>query len=128
MLSFIGAIVGSMIGVFGSIWVFRKSTRDLELAEIRRQKVECLVNISGLRFVISKNQPRRDDYATKLMFELNKIPVLWSDDLTTLRALRDFIDDKTDDRLLTLIRTLGQTTKFQMHNLSDADIRKTFLV
>jgi hypothetical protein len=124
----IGAIVGSTIGVLGAIWIFKKSTNELELVEIRRQKVECLVNIAGLRFVLSMGQPRREEYASKLMFELNKIPILWSDDVATLSMLRDFNADRTNDRLFKLIRSLGETTKFPMQNLIDADIRTTSIV
>ena len=123
-----GAIVGGVLAVWGSIQAVKATTRDLELAEIRRQKVECLANLSGLRFTINDGQPQLDVYKSQLMFELNRIPILWSEDPATLRDLRDFYAERTNDRFFKLIRSLGRTTKFPMENLSDADIRQIFLV
>lgn len=66
------------------------------------------------------------------MFEINKIPILWSDDQTVLKNSRDFLAearaDKRDERFNTLFRSLGTKTNFQLDNLSDDDLKKLFLL
>ena len=60
----LGAIVGGFMTVFGSMKVLSTSMANLERAEIRRLKVECLSNLVGLskpaiikpRFWASLNQ------------------------------------------------------------------------
>lgn len=63
-----------------------------------------------------------------MMFEMNRIPMLWSDDAATLKDLRDFYAERNNDRLLKLLRSMSKKTKFQLENLSDTDIRNIFLV
>lgn len=66
------------------------------------------------------------------MFEINKIPILWSDDQTVLKSMRDFLGEakpeKKDERFTALFRSLGKKTNFQIDNLSDDELRKIHLL
>jgi len=126
--SLVSVVVGAVLGFSGSFFIFHETQKDLEVMEIRRQKVDCLANLSGLRFVIGEEHQQLDEYRSRLMFEMNRIPMLWSDDPSVLKDMRDFYADRTNDRLIKLIRGMGKTTKVSLENLSDADIRDIFLV
>ena len=103
-----GAIVGGVFTVWGAIQTFRRTSQDLESAEIRRQKVECLVSLTGLRFVIG-GIPVSDEYKSKFMYEMNKIPSLWANDPEVMKNLRDFHAENNNDRFILLLRNLGRT-------------------
>lgn len=124
----VGAVVGGGLAVWGSIRAVRESAKDLELVEIRRQKVDCLATLTGLRFVTADGQPQLDEYRSRFMFEMNRIPMLWCDDTAVLKEMRDFYADRTNERFVKLFRSMGQTTKFPISNLSDADLRNVFLM
>ena len=97
---------------------------------MRRQKLDCIATLSGLRFLVERSVVLRpEEHRAKLAFELNRMLVLWSDDPKALRAIRDFYaDSKSVPRLVTLLRTLGKTTLFPMDNLSDSDLKAIFKV
>lgn len=124
----IGALVGGGFTVWGAIKAVEKASHDLEATEIRRQKVECITAITGLRWVISDGQSQPDEYKARLMYEMNKIPSLWADDQEVMKNLRDFHADRTNERLILLLRKLGNSTKLSTGKLSDADIRTIFLM
>jgi hypothetical protein len=121
----VSSIIGGILAMVGAVWAVRKASKDLELDEIRRSKVECLSNLIGLRYTISKSVLTREDMSRR-SFELNRIPILWSDDPEVLKAIRDFHAAQTDGRLIALIRAMGKTSRFQMENLADADISSIF--
>jgi hypothetical protein len=121
-----GAIVGGLLAAWGAIRAVEKTSQDLESTEIRRQKVQCLVALYGLRWVISDAPNPPDDYKAKFNYEMNKIPTLWAADLEVMKNLRDFYADKNNERLIHLLRTLGNTTALPTEKLGDADIRSVF--
>ena len=122
----LGAIVGGLLAARGAIMAVEKAASDLETTEIRRQKVECLVNLYGLRWVISDALNLPDEYKSKLNYEFNKLPVLWGDDAEVMKNLRDFNAERNNERLILLLRNLGKTTKLPVDALGDADISKVF--
>ncbi|MGD0939524.1 MAG: hypothetical protein ABR905_07405 [Terracidiphilus sp.] len=124
----LGAILGALVAGFFTVWAVRKSSQDLEANEIRRQKIECIIALTGLRWVISNGPAQPNEYKAKLMYEMNKIPSLWADDPEVMKNLRDFSADRTNPRFVLLLRNLGTTTKLSTGKLSDADYCNTFLV
>jgi hypothetical protein len=62
------------------------------------------------------------------MYELNKIPSLWADDAEVMMNFRDFYADRTNPRLIRLLRSLGTATKLSTGNLSDTDLNSIFLM
>jgi hypothetical protein len=125
----LGAIVGGAFTVKAAIKAVEKTSEDLESTEIRRQKVECIVALHGLRWVVSKEQDQFITYRADFITELNRVQSLWADDLEVMKNLRDFYAQPGDDRrLFLLLRTLGGTTKLQTDRLSDADLRNIFTI
>lgn len=128
----IGAVVGGALTVWGSLKTLNMTMSNLERAEIRRMKVECVVNLAGLRFIFSEARPGlvpipADAEIVKLMFELNRIPILWADDAEVLKAVHDFHAEPTNkDRLFAIIRRTANTTSLHTSNLADADINAVF--
>jgi hypothetical protein len=119
----LGAIVGGLFTVWGAIKAVKMTSEDLESAEIRRQKVTCLVSLLGLRFVISDIPSVPDEYKSRFMYQMNKIPCLWADDPEVMKNLRDFHAERNNDRFLLLLKNMGRTTKVSIERLSDADLR-----
>jgi hypothetical protein len=124
----LGALVGGKMAVRGAISAVERAVMTTEETEIRRLKVECLTNLTGLRFVITEGQSRLDEYLSRAMFEMNKIAVLWSDDPEVLKNMRDFYAERSNTRIVTLIRSMGKSTKFPLDSLSDADLTSVFLM
>ncbi len=112
----------------GAIKAVKMTSQDLEAAEIRRQKVGCLVALAGLRFTISNNPLVPDEYKSRFMYEMNKIPSLWADDPEVMKNLRDFHAENNNDRFVLLLRNLGRTTKISTEKLSDADFKTVSLL
>jgi hypothetical protein len=123
----VGALIGGGLTVWGAIKAVKIASCDLGLAEIRRQKVLCVTALVGFRWVIAEGQPS-SEWKAKFISELNKVPTLWSDDPEALRTIRDFLADRTNERLTALIRSLGNSTSLAINNLSDADLRNVFLL
>ena len=67
-----------------------------------------------------------DEYKAKFNYEMNKITALWADDPEVMKNLRDLYAEQNNDRLILLLRNLGNTTKLSTAKLSDADIRSIF--
>jgi hypothetical protein len=124
----LGAIVGGSFTVWGAIKAVKMTSQDLESAEIRRQKVECLVSLTGLRFVIGNNSSALDEYKSRFMYQINKIPSLWADDSEVMKNLRDFHAENNNDRFILLLKNLGRTTKVATDRLSDADLKTVSLL
>ena len=125
----LGAVVGGTMTVFGSRKVLSTSMANLERAEIRKLRVECVTNLAGLRFLFGDVLPPgqsaipADAELVKFMFEMNRIPMLWADDPEVMNALRNFsADTGNKDKLFAIIRATGKTTSLGVHNLSDVDM------
>jgi hypothetical protein len=107
----VGAIVGGGCSIWASAWATKKASKNLETSEIRRQKVKCIVVLTGLRWVIGNDQSVPNEYKARLLFELNKIQSLWADDPQVMKGLKDFYTERTNPRFISLLRHLGTTTK-----------------
>jgi uncharacterized membrane protein len=121
----ISSIIGGILAMVGAVWAVRKTSRSLELDEIRRSRVECLSNLIGLRYTITKSILSQDDRSRR-SFELNRIPILWSDDQAVLEAVREFHAAQTETRLIAIIRAMGRNSKFPVENLTDTDLSNIF--
>lgn len=114
--------------MWGAIKAVQRTSQDLESTEIRRQKIECLVALNGLRFVIADGVTPPDEYKSKFMYEMNKIPSLWAGDPEVMENLRAFHSDRTNERFILLLRNLGCSTKLPTKKLTDADFRTVSLL
>jgi hypothetical protein len=124
----VGALVGGALAAWGAIKAVEKTSRDLESTEIRRQKIGCMVALSGLRWVIGAGLNSPDEYKAKLNYEMNKISALWADDPEVMKNLRDYYAEQNNERFILLLRNLGNSTKLSTGKLSDADFRDIFHV
>jgi hypothetical protein len=129
----VGAIVGGSMAVWGSMKSLNTTMANIERAEIRKLRVECVTNLAGLRFVMGDNVPLGrvpipvDAYIAKLMFELNRVAMLWADDLEVLNSVRNFHGDPGNkDKLFAILRSAAKTTSLGEHNLLDSDINAVF--
>ena|SRR5579872_6979963 len=121
----VASIIGGILALMGAIWAVRKTSRDLELDQIRKNRVECLSNLMGLRHTISRTTLSAQDMSRR-SFELNRIQALWSDDPAVLHAVRQFHIAPTNDHIIALIRAMGKTSRLPIENLTDADITNMF--
>jgi hypothetical protein len=124
VIPIISALTGGAMAMGAAVWAIRSTSKDLELSEIRKRKVECLSNLMGLRHTISHNAT--PEQASLRSFELNRIQVLWGDDPEVLNAVRNFHQSQTNDRLITLIRVMGRSSSLPTESLSDSDITGMF--
>jgi hypothetical protein len=122
----LGALVGGGTTYRAAIKGFRMNSQAVESTEIRQRKVECVTNLSGLQWVLGSYQIVPDEFKARFLFEVNKISVLWSDDRETMRSWRDFFADRTNERLVSLIRRLCASIDLPAEELSDAETQSIF--
>jgi len=134
MSGLLGAVVGGAMSVWGSRTVLSTSMANLERAEARRLRVQCLVNVSGWKFLGAALKPGHTPICTdadqsQSMFELNKVFTLWADDPEVLTKARDYYGDINNRvRLFNLIRSMARTTMLNFDALSDQDIGSVFTI
>jgi len=122
----LGVFVGSGATYRAAIKSFKMNSSAIESTEIRRQKVECVINLSGLQWVLGSAPLVPDEFKSRFLFELNRIAVLWSDDPESIRSLRDFFADRTNERLVSLVRILSESVNLQTKTLNDAEVQNIF--
>jgi hypothetical protein len=122
----LGAFVGGTATYLAAIKGLKMNSQAVESTEIRRQKVECVINLSGLKWVLGSYQLVPDEFKARFLFELNRISVLWSNDRDAMKSLRDFFVDRTNERLVSLVRSLCASISLPAEALSDAEIQNTF--
>jgi hypothetical protein len=120
--SLAGAIIGGVLAMWGAMKAVEKTSRDLEVAEARKERINCLVALSGLRFTITHEPVLPVEWQARLMYELNKIPTLWSGDDKALNSLQRYLDNASAENFVNLLRLLSKTTKLNLENVRDADL------
>jgi hypothetical protein len=122
----LGAFIGGVVTYRTAIKGFMRSSQVAESAEIRRQKAECIINLSGLKWVLGSYQLVPDEFKARFLVELNKISLLWSDDRETIKSLRYFFADRTNESLVSLIQKLCVSVDLPAEDLGDAEIQNIF--
>jgi hypothetical protein len=121
-----GALVGGVVTYRTAIKGFLMTSEAAESAEIRRQKAECIINLSGLKWVLGSYQLVPDEFKARFLVELNKISVLWSNDRDATKCLRYFFADRTSESLVSLIQKLSASINLPAEDLSDGEIQNIF--
>ena len=124
----ISALIGGALTLLAAWLTLRQQSRGLESEEIRKQKVQCLVSMAGLRFVMSSDRLAAVEYQAKLTFELNKLPILWAGEAEAMNDIRDCLASMTDERFVKMFRSLGLSTKLHVDKLADTDLTRLFLI
>lgn len=123
-----GALIGGGMAMWGARQVAVRTSRELESAEIRRQKILCITTLSGLRWVLAADQAP-PDFKAQFNSEFNKIPVLWSGNQKVFGDYRGFLDERIaerrDDRLIRLLSSLVESG-LPIDKLGDADLKNVF--
>ena len=120
--SLAGALVGGLMAAWGAMKAVEKTSHDLEMAEIRRERIDCLVALSGLRFTLNAESALPVEWQARLMYELNKIPSLWVGDEKALNSFQRYLDNSSPDNFASLLRRLSQATKLNLENVRDTDL------
>jgi len=78
-------VSGILSGVIGGVLSIDRSNRGgymgirkLEESEIRKQKVDCIVNLYGLRYVMVEGHAHSAEDRSRLAFEMNRAGVLFA--------------------------------------------------
>lgn len=122
----LGAFLGGAATYRAAIRGFKMNSQAVESTEIRRQKVDCVINLSGLKWVLGSYQLVPDEFKCRFLFELNRISALWSSDRDVIRGLRDFFADRTNEHLVSLIQSLCASIDLEAEELSDAETQNIF--
>ena len=115
LIGLAGALIGAAIAGYAAIRAAVKAVDRgfdrLEYQEIRRMKVECVVNMAGARFVLDNQNPNYEDHA-RFNIELNKIPVLFADNENVMRPYRLFACNPGDSsNIYPLMEALTKAVK-----------------
>jgi hypothetical protein len=129
-------LIGGSLAFWGAIRAVRAGVRDLEATELRRQKLDCIVRLYGLRYVFSPEPVQRDEDRASFMFEFGRAGALFAEDVEVQKGLRDLYDatkrgeaeGQRSDRFISLIKQMSRSAKCPLQALSDADVRNVFLL
>jgi hypothetical protein len=77
----ISGVLGGGIAAWGAWYAVKAGVNDLEAIERRRQKVSCVINLYGLRYVLSPDPVQRDEDRAQFMFEIGRAGALFADDM-----------------------------------------------
>ncbi|NNC72122.1 MAG: hypothetical protein HKN78_04515 [Sphingomonadaceae bacterium] len=130
LAGFAGAIIGGVLAAFGSVKAVRAAQKDIEADSLRRMRLECAINIAGLRHALTNSLTPSSNDKAKLMFELNRAPFLWYDKpevISLLRQLRNQSGD-TAENLAQLITQMSKDTPLDLSSLNESDIKQTAMV
>lgn len=122
----LGAFIGGVVTYRTAVKGFLMTSQTAESTEMRRQKAECIINLSGLKWVLGSYQLVPDEFKARFLVELNKISVLWSNDRETMKSLRYFFADRTNESLVTLIQKLCESMNLPTEDLSDGETQNIF--
>ena len=86
----LSGLLGGGIAAWGALFAVRAGVRDLEATERRRQKISCVINLYGLRCVLSPDPVQRDEDRTRFICEIGRAAALFADDAEVQKQLRDF--------------------------------------
>jgi len=129
-------LIGGALAFLGAKRAVKEGVRDLEETEIRRQKLDCILNLYGLRYVLGQGPCCRDEDRTRFMFEISRASALFAEDVEVQKGMRDFHagikrDDpeaQRTDRLISLIKQMSESARCPIQALSDTDVRNIFLL
>lgn len=86
----VSGVLGGGLAAWGAWYAVKRGVQDLEATERRRQKISCVINLYGLRYVLSPDPCQRDDDRTRFMFEMGRAAALFADDEEVQKKLRDY--------------------------------------
>ena len=72
----LSGLLGGGIAAWGAWYAVKTGVSDLEATERRRQKISCVINLYGLRYVLSPDPVQRDEDRTRFMFEIGRAGAL----------------------------------------------------
>jgi len=129
-------LIGGALAFIGAMRAVKEGVKDLEKTELRRQKLDCILNLYGLRYVLGEGPSCRDEDRTRFMFETSRAGALFAEDAEVQKGMRDFYDAITrgepepqrTDRFITLIKQMSKSARCPVQALSDADVRNIFLL
>jgi hypothetical protein len=129
-------LIGGTLAFIGAVRAVRAGVKDLEATELRRQKLDCILNLHGLRYVLSERPAQRDEDRTRFMFEMGRASALFAEDAEVQKGMRDFHDaikrcepePQRTDRFISLIKQMSKSARCPLQALSDTDVRNVFLL
>jgi hypothetical protein len=126
---FVGAVSGGLLCAWGSVKAVRAAQRDLEFDEVRRQRVECLVNLMGLRFTLTGQLSLASaEDKSRMMFELNRAVALWSDNASIIEHLARIRTSSSVENITRMLRLMSEGTSLSFMSLSEDDLSTPFQV
>jgi hypothetical protein len=112
-IEWIGSVVVpaivAVISAGTTIWLAKKSNADLENDEVRRRKVEIIYSLLGSRYVLSSNYPASSDEVKVFNTSMSLFGVFFSSDRAVSRAYDAFKTTKSDENLLRMLQSAGQS-------------------
>jgi hypothetical protein len=117
----LGGIAGRLVGGLLALKAVKDGVRQLEEQEVRRLRVQCVVDIMGLRHILSDAPVHTgvsEDWA-RFTTAINKIPVLFADSTAILDSYREFVESQNNLFLIPLARRLLEHGHKQ---LTDGDL------
>lgn len=122
-IALVSALIGGLAGYLGAQHAVGKQLQALENQELRRLRIDCLVKIAGLRFLLG--DPSRREYTSAVAAfneAINRALVLFANEKEVRKALANYRASPEAARLLACIRQMAIATQIEIGDLSDDDL------
>ena len=125
----LGALTGGSLSAWGSVRAVRAAQTDLEKDELRRQRLDCLVRLIGLRSIIADATfMKTEQDKSNLIFEMSRAVALCLHNQSVQNLLRDIRSVSSSENLVKLFRAIAQDTYVPLHMLGDHDLLEFFAI
>lgn len=120
----VSAVIGGLLAVWGTLKAVREIAQDLEKAEIRKERVNCLAALCGSRFAITEGTPVPLEWQCRYVYELNRVPVLWCEFESAVNCHQRFLNHSTAENFVALLRVLSESTKLNLKGVRDDELMR----
>jgi hypothetical protein len=118
----LGGLLSGLGAVVGALWAVGRGLRKLERQEVRRQQVQCIVNLYGSRVAIAPNNEPQPENRQRFFFELNKVGVLFADSTNVRECLRAYRTNGSTSNLITLVKAMCECVDIDASSLTNDDV------
>ncbi len=117
-----GGLLSGLGAVIGALWAVGRGLKRLERQEVRRQQVQCIINLYGSRVAIAPNNEPQPENRQRFFFELNKVGVLFADNTKVKDGLRAYRANGSPPNLITLVKAMCECVDIDASSLTNDDV------
>ena len=114
IIGFVGGVLSTIITTVTVIYTRHLTDKSLESDEIRKRRVEIIYDLLGSRYVLSDNYHAASSEVQVFNTAMAAYSVYFTNDRAAAEAYDGFINSKTDDNLMAMLKTAAKLAKLEL--------------